>query len=309
IVRIPLPTGETLEIQGEKLEKDPKTLSCMKTDEKKIEDIPIVCDFPKVFLDDLLGLPPIQEVEFCIDLIPEAMIMGDKQEEAFCILKDKLYNAPVLAFPHRPDDFVVYYDASNQGFRCMLMQRGKIRYHLGKTNVVVDALSRKERFKTRRVHAMSMNIYYGLKNKILEAQGEASKDLKAQAEMLKGLDAQFQRRDDSGLYFMDRIWISSLGDVRTLIMDEAHTTKYFMHPDTSEGVENVNGYEYGLPSLNRWPGDTVRMNPDAISRLYGSPIHLRLSAGDSSDTQHFDRGMLREVTAVYEWSRVLLPSS
>ncbi|GKD89285.1 putative reverse transcriptase domain-containing protein, partial [Tanacetum coccineum] len=33
-------------------------------------------------------------------------------DEAFQILKEKLYNAPVLALPDGPDDFVVYYDAS-----------------------------------------------------------------------------------------------------------------------------------------------------------------------------------------------------
>ncbi|GJV49654.1 hypothetical protein Tco_1439866 [Tanacetum coccineum] len=73
IVRIPLPNGETLEIQGERLEKDPKHLACMKADEKKLEDFPIVRNFPEVFLDDLLGLPPVREVEFCIDLVPGAM--------------------------------------------------------------------------------------------------------------------------------------------------------------------------------------------------------------------------------------------
>nr|GEX36931.1 putative reverse transcriptase domain-containing protein [Tanacetum cinerariifolium] len=56
IVHIPLSNGKILEIQGERLKKDPKLLSCIKSDEKP-EDIRIVCDFPKVFLDDLSGLP------------------------------------------------------------------------------------------------------------------------------------------------------------------------------------------------------------------------------------------------------------
>ncbi|GJY49602.1 putative reverse transcriptase domain-containing protein [Tanacetum coccineum] len=53
-------------------------------------------------------------------------VWGDKQDEAFQILKEKLCNAPVLALPDGPDDFVVYCDASKQGFGCVLMQRGKV---------------------------------------------------------------------------------------------------------------------------------------------------------------------------------------
>ncbi|GJU26282.1 putative reverse transcriptase domain-containing protein [Tanacetum coccineum] len=43
-----------------------------KSDEKRLEDIPVVREFPEVFPEDLLGLPPILQVEFQIDLIPGA---------------------------------------------------------------------------------------------------------------------------------------------------------------------------------------------------------------------------------------------
>ncbi|GJR30809.1 putative reverse transcriptase domain-containing protein [Tanacetum coccineum] len=39
---------------------------------KQLKDVPIVRDFPKVFLEDLSGLPPAQPMEFQIDLIPGA---------------------------------------------------------------------------------------------------------------------------------------------------------------------------------------------------------------------------------------------
>ncbi|GJX15188.1 putative reverse transcriptase domain-containing protein [Tanacetum coccineum] len=72
IVCIPLPNGEILEVQGERPEKDLGSLACIKADEKKLDDIRIVRDFPEVFPDDLLGLPHVREVEFRIDLIPGA---------------------------------------------------------------------------------------------------------------------------------------------------------------------------------------------------------------------------------------------
>ncbi|GKB22002.1 putative reverse transcriptase domain-containing protein [Tanacetum coccineum] len=43
-----------------------------KSEEKKLEDILIVQDFPEVFLEDLPGLPPVRPVEFQIELIPGA---------------------------------------------------------------------------------------------------------------------------------------------------------------------------------------------------------------------------------------------
>ncbi|GJY45731.1 putative reverse transcriptase domain-containing protein, partial [Tanacetum coccineum] len=47
-------------------------LMVFKADEKKLDDIRVVRDFPEVFLDDLLGLPLVREIEFRIDLIPGA---------------------------------------------------------------------------------------------------------------------------------------------------------------------------------------------------------------------------------------------
>ncbi|GJY40154.1 putative reverse transcriptase domain-containing protein [Tanacetum coccineum] len=50
----------------------------------------------------------------------------EEQENASQTLKDKLCNAPVLALPDGPEDFVVYCDASGLGLGCVLMQRGKV---------------------------------------------------------------------------------------------------------------------------------------------------------------------------------------
>ncbi|GJR64308.1 reverse transcriptase domain-containing protein [Tanacetum coccineum] len=61
VIHIPI-NGETLIIRV--MEK--------KSDEKRLEDIPVVREFPEVFLENLPGLPPVRQVEFQIDLIPGA---------------------------------------------------------------------------------------------------------------------------------------------------------------------------------------------------------------------------------------------
>nr|GEW09317.1 putative reverse transcriptase domain-containing protein [Tanacetum cinerariifolium] len=64
------------------------------------------------------------------------------------------------------------------------MPLSKIRYHLGKANVVADALSRKEREKPLRVRALVMTVYPNLSERILRAQTEAMKEEMVKAENL-----------------------------------------------------------------------------------------------------------------------------
>nr|GEU94911.1 reverse transcriptase domain-containing protein [Tanacetum cinerariifolium] len=52
--------GETLIIQGDRKKK---------SEEKRLENIPLVREFPDVFPEDLPGFPPVRQVEFQIDLI------------------------------------------------------------------------------------------------------------------------------------------------------------------------------------------------------------------------------------------------
>ncbi|GKD42580.1 hypothetical protein Tco_1267225 [Tanacetum coccineum] len=63
VVHIPI-DSETLIIRAQVLEK--------KSDEKRLDGILVVREFPKVFPEDLPGLPPVRQVEFLIDLIPGA---------------------------------------------------------------------------------------------------------------------------------------------------------------------------------------------------------------------------------------------
>ncbi|KAJ0607231.1 putative nucleotidyltransferase, Ribonuclease H [Helianthus annuus] len=92
IIRIPRSSQEPLEVQGDKsgavvgiisflkaqkcLRKGHTAILALVSDasvkEKKLEDIPVVRDFPQVFPEDLPGLPPHRQVEFQIELAPGA---------------------------------------------------------------------------------------------------------------------------------------------------------------------------------------------------------------------------------------------
>nr|GEY41909.1 reverse transcriptase [Tanacetum cinerariifolium] len=59
---------------------------------------------------------------------------------------------------------------------------------------------------------------------ILAAQREAFKEENAPAKTLHCLDQQKERKEDESLYFIDCIWVPLVGGIRTITMDEAHTT-------------------------------------------------------------------------------------
>ncbi|GJS75974.1 putative reverse transcriptase domain-containing protein [Tanacetum coccineum] len=94
----------------------------------------------------------------------------------------------------------------------------EIRYHPGRTNS-------------------------SIKGKILAAQKEAFDE---STRLQRGLDEMIERRSDGALYYLDRIWVPLMGDVRTLIIDKAHKSKYSVHP----GADKM---YYDLRDRYWWP--------------------------------------------------------
>ncbi|GJR77359.1 putative reverse transcriptase domain-containing protein [Tanacetum coccineum] len=389
-----------------------------KSEEKRLEDVPIVRDFPEVFPEDLLGIPPTQQVEFQIDLIPGAAPLawflghvidsqgihvdpakiesiknwaspktpteirqflglagyyrrfikgfskiaksmskltqkkvkfdwGDKQEATFQLLKEKLCSAPILALPEGAENFIVYCNASHKGLGVVLMQNEKviayasrqlkiheknytthdlelgavvfalkiwrhylygtkctvftdykslqhildqkelnmrqrrllellsdydcdIRYHPEKTNVVADALSRKERIKPLQVRALVMTIGLDLPKQILNAQTEARKPENFKAEDVGGMIRieKLELRDDGTLCLKNRSWFPCFGDLRTLIMHESHNSKYSVHPCSDKMYQdmkklylwpNMKADIATYPEILQWKWDNITM--------------------------------------------------
>ncbi|GJU19980.1 putative reverse transcriptase domain-containing protein, partial [Tanacetum coccineum] len=66
--------GRAYMLKDRNAQQDPNVVTVIekKSDEKRLEDIPVVKEFSDIFPEDLPGLPPVRQVEFQIDLIPEA---------------------------------------------------------------------------------------------------------------------------------------------------------------------------------------------------------------------------------------------
>ncbi|GJU99662.1 putative reverse transcriptase domain-containing protein [Tanacetum coccineum] len=164
--------------------------------------------------------------------------------------------APILALPEGSENFVVYCDASHKGLGAVLMQKEKviayairqlkhildqkelnmrqrrwlellsdydydICYHLGKANIVADALDQKERINPLRVRALVMTISLNLPVQNLNTQTEARKE---------------ENYENGRLVWG---WIPCFGDLRALIMHESHKSKYSIYPGSDKMYQDL----------------------------------------------------------------------
>ncbi|GJX28688.1 putative reverse transcriptase domain-containing protein [Tanacetum coccineum] len=197
-------------------------------------------------------------------------VWGDKQEVVFQLLKQKLCSEPILALPEGSEDFITYCDASVKGLGAVLMQREKelnmrqrrwlellnnydceIHYHPGKANVVVDALSRKERNKPLQFRALVMTIGLNLPKQLLNAQTEAQKPENIKNEDVRGMliknskdpenlrTEKLKPRADGTLCLNGRSWLPCYGDLRTVIMHESHKSKDSIHPGSNKMYQDM----------------------------------------------------------------------
>nr|GFA50407.1 reverse transcriptase domain-containing protein [Tanacetum cinerariifolium] len=248
---------------------------------------------------------------------------GEEHELAFQILKGKLCNAPVLALSDGPKDFVVYCDASRIGLDHKILhnifsqkelnmrQRHwielfsdydcEIRYHLGKENVVANALSRKERVKPKRVRAMNMILQSSIKDRILTAQKE---DVDEFAGLQRGADKMYYDLRDR------YSWPGIEKDIAGYVTMD-FVTKL---PRTSSGhdtiwviVDRLTKSAYFLPMREDYKMDRLaRLYLNEIVARHGVPISI-ISDCDSRFTSRFWQSMQEDLGTRLDMSTAYHP--
>nr|GEX79828.1 putative reverse transcriptase domain-containing protein [Tanacetum cinerariifolium] len=210
---------------------------------------------------------------------------GVEQEEAFQILKSNLCGSPILSLPDGVEDFVVYYDASNQGLGFVLMQSGKVityasrelkihaknytTHHL-ELGAVLFAL------KTWRHYLYGTKSVIYMDHKSLQHIFDQKELNMRQRRRVRAMAMAIQygteRKEDESLYFIDRIWVSLVGGVRTIIINEAHKTRdiatYVSKCLTCLKVKAEHQRPSGLlqqPEIPEWKWDKITM--DFITKL------------------------------------------
>nr|GEZ22551.1 hypothetical protein [Tanacetum cinerariifolium] len=117
----------------------------------------------------------------------------------------------------------------------------------------------------KRVRAMNMILQSSIKDKILAGQKDTVDEFTG---LQRGLDKMIEQRSDGTLYYLDRIWVSLKGEVRTLIMDEAHKSKYYVHLGADKMYYDLRDRPSGLlwqPEIPVWKWEGITI--DIVSKL------------------------------------------
>ncbi|GJX80138.1 putative reverse transcriptase domain-containing protein [Tanacetum coccineum] len=200
-----------------------------------------------------------------------------EQEEAFHTLKENLCNAPILSLPDGAKDFIVYCDASNQGLGCMLMQRGKV--------IAYASWKLKIHEKNYTTHDLELGAVHIFDQKELNMRQRrwielfSDYDYEIRYHLGKAnvaADALRRERTSRNVAWLgsDKIWVPLIRDVRTMIMDEAHATRYSIHP----GADKM---YFDLRDMYWWPDGQSERTIQTLKDMLRVPM---IDFGGSWDT-------------------------
>ncbi|XP_054817231.1 uncharacterized protein LOC129316851 [Prosopis cineraria] len=111
----------------------------------------------------------------------------------------------------------------------------ELKYHLNKANVVADTLSKKT------LHVASLMIEeYILMESFVESQQDASLKIREEIEVDQAIEFGFN--DDGFMVYRDRICVPDDVDLRKVILNKAHGSKYMIHPRATKMYQDVKQY-------------------------------------------------------------------
>ncbi|GKA55105.1 putative reverse transcriptase domain-containing protein [Tanacetum coccineum] len=176
---------------------------------------------------------------------------SEKAEAAFQLLKQKLCSAMILALPEGSENFVVYCDASRKELGIVLMQKKKRHYLYGTKCVVFTdhkslqhILDQKElNMRQRRWLELLSDYDYEIRYHPRKVNMVA--DALIRKEQNKTL-RKLKQRTDGTLCLNGRSWIPCQGNLRELIMNESHKSKYSVHTGSDKMYQD-------LKKLYWWP--------------------------------------------------------
>ncbi|KAJ9553181.1 hypothetical protein OSB04_017226 [Centaurea solstitialis] len=188
-------------------------------------------------------------------------IWGEKQEEAFQLLKHNLCNALLLALPEGTDNIVWRHFL--YGTKCTIFTDHKSLQHTLDQKMLNSRQrrwSRKKRVKPSRARVTGMVVQVSLKNQMLEAQEEALKVENLKKGTLHQIEIEFEVKANGVRYFKDKMWSPKVDQLRSTIMDEAHLTKYSIHPNTKKPSRLLQ-----QPEIPEWKWE--RISRDFVTKL------------------------------------------